>query len=104
MGEIDAPPFRAAIAAGIDSIMSAHIQFPSIDPSGDPRRCQPILTGMLRDELGYNGVVITDSLEMQGVREKYTDAEIPVLALKAGVDQLLMPEHLGVAINACSTP
>ncbi|MGH9060786.1 MAG: glycoside hydrolase family 3 protein, partial [Acidimicrobiales bacterium] len=98
---IDVPPFKAAIAAGIDSIMSAHIQFPSLDPSGEPATLsKPIITGKLRNELGYNGVVITDSLEMQGVRELHSDAEIPVLALKAGIDQLLMPVHLDVAINA----
>jgi beta-N-acetylhexosaminidase len=99
--DIDVPPFKAAIKAGIDSIMTAHIQFPSLDPSLEPATLsKPIVTGKLRGELGYNGVVITDSLEMQGVREMHSDAEIPVLALKAGVDQLLMPVHLDVAINA----
>ncbi len=97
----DVPPFKAAIAAGIDSIMTAHIQFPSLDPSLEPATLsKPIVTGRLRDELGYNGVVITDSLEMEGVRKLHSDAEIPVLALKAGVDQLLMPVHLDVAINS----
>ncbi|WP_206789600.1 glycoside hydrolase family 3 protein [Amycolatopsis sp. MtRt-6] len=97
----DVPPFKAAIAAGVDSIMTAHIQFPSLDPSLEPATLsKPIVTGKLRDELGYNGVVITDSLEMQGVREMHSDAEIPVLALKAGVDQLLMPVHLDLAINS----
>ncbi|MEV6829072.1 glycoside hydrolase family 3 protein [Amycolatopsis sp. NPDC051102] len=99
--DIDVPPFKAAIKAGIDSIMTAHIQFPSLDPSLEPATLsKPIVTGKLRGELGYNGVVITDSLEMQGVREMHSDAEIPVLALKAGVDQLLMPVHLDVAINS----
>ncbi len=97
----DVPPFKAAIRAGIDSIMTAHIQFPSLDPSLEPATLsKPIVTGKLRNELGYNGVVITDSLEMQGVREMHSDAEIPVLALKAGVDQLLMPVHLDVAIKS----
>ncbi|WP_086679258.1 glycoside hydrolase family 3 protein [Amycolatopsis pretoriensis] len=97
----DVPPFKAAIKAGIDSIMTAHIQFPSLDPSLEPATLsKPIVTGKLRNELGYNGVVVTDSLEMQGVREMHSDAEIPVLALKAGVDQLLMPVHLDVAINS----
>ncbi|WSE27784.1 glycoside hydrolase family 3 protein [Amycolatopsis rhabdoformis] len=99
--KIDVPPFKAAIAAGIDSIMSAHIQFPSLDPSGEPATLsKPIITGKLRGELGYDGVVITDALEMQGVRELHSDAEIPVLALKAGIDQLLMPVHLELAINS----
>ncbi len=97
----DVPPFRAAIAAGVDSIMSAHIQFPSLDPSLEPATLsKPIITDRLRGELGYHGVVITDSLEMEGVRKLHTDAEIPVLALKAGVDQLLMPVHLDLAINS----
>ncbi|MFI2350315.1 glycoside hydrolase family 3 protein [Streptomyces sp. NPDC019443] len=98
--EIDAPPFRAAIAAGIDSIMTAHIQFPALDPSNDPATLsRPILTGILREELGYNGVVVTDALNMQGVRDKYGDHRVPVLALKAGVDQLLNPPDLAVAWN-----
>jgi beta-N-acetylhexosaminidase len=97
----DVPPFKAAIAAGVDSIMSAHIQFPSLDPSLEPATLsQPIITGRLRNELGYDGVVITDSLEMEGVRKLHGDAEIPVLALKAGVDQLLMPVHLELAIDS----
>ncbi|MFD5093277.1 glycoside hydrolase family 3 protein [Amycolatopsis thailandensis] len=99
--ETDVPPFKAAIGAGIDSIMSAHIQFPSLDPSGEPATLsKPILTGKLRGELGYRGVVVTDSLSMDAVRELHTDAEIPVLALKAGIDQLLMPVNLDLAINS----
>ncbi|MFI9241941.1 glycoside hydrolase family 3 protein [Streptomyces sp. NPDC053086] len=99
--KLDAVPFRAAIRAGIDSIMTAHIQFPALDDSGDPATLsQPILTGILRGELGYDGVVITDSLGMQGVRTKYGDDRVPVLALKAGVDQLLNPPSLDVAWNA----
>ncbi|MFI7098576.1 glycoside hydrolase family 3 protein [Streptomyces sp. NPDC050161] len=95
---LDAPPFRAAIAAGIDSIMTAHIVVPAFDPSEDPATLShPILTGILRERLGYDGVVVTDSLGMQGVREKYGDDRVPVLALKAGVDQLLNPPDLAVA-------
>ncbi|MFF9123111.1 glycoside hydrolase family 3 protein [Streptomyces sp. NPDC014889] len=99
--KLDAVPFRAAIKAGIDSIMTAHIQFPALDDSGDPATLsQPILTGILRGELGYDGVVVTDSLGMDGVRTKYGDDRVPVLALKAGVDQLLNPPSLDVAWNA----
>ncbi|MEU9877037.1 glycoside hydrolase family 3 protein [Streptomyces phaeochromogenes] len=99
--ELDAPPFRAAIAAGIDSIMTAHIMVPALDPSGDPATLsRPILTGILRERLGYDGVVVTDSLGMEGVRTKYGDDRVPVLALKAGVDQLLNPPKLDIAWNA----
>ncbi|MGW7362369.1 glycoside hydrolase family 3 protein [Streptomyces sp. NPDC054841] len=100
-GELDAPPFRAAIAAGIDSIMTAHIVVPALDPREDPATLShPILTGILREQLGYDGVVVTDSLGMAGVRQKYGDDRVPVLALKAGCDQLLNPPDLAVAWNA----
>ena len=99
--ELDAPPFRAAIAAGIDSIMTAHIVVPALDATEDPATLShPILTGVLREELGYDGVVVTDALNMEGVRTKYGDDRVPVLALKAGVDQLLNPPNLSVAWNA----
>ncbi|MEU7280997.1 glycoside hydrolase family 3 protein [Streptomyces sp. NPDC045431] len=99
--KLDAPPFRAAIAAGIDSIMTAHIVVPALDPAEDPATLShPILTGILRERLGYDGVVVTDSLGMEGVRTKYGDARVPVLALKAGCDQLLNPPHLPTAWNA----
>ncbi|WP_067468570.1 glycoside hydrolase family 3 protein [Actinomadura macra] len=89
---LDLPPFRAAIARGADAIMTAHIIVPALDPSGDPATLsRPILTGILRDRLHYRGVIVTDALDMQGVRDTYGDERIPVLALKAGVDVLLKP-------------
>ncbi|GAA0603395.1 glycoside hydrolase family 3 protein [Kribbella sandramycini] len=89
---IDAPPFKAAIKAGIDSIMTAHIVVPALDPSGDPATLsKPILTGVLRKQLGFQGVIVTDGLEMAAVREQYGDAEAAVRAIEAGVDQLLLP-------------
>ena len=98
---IDAPPFRAAIDAGVGAIMSAHIQFPALDPTLTPATLsKPILTGLLREELGYDGVIVTDSLGMEGVREGYGDDRIPVLALLAGVDMLLMPVNLDLAYRA----
>jgi beta-N-acetylhexosaminidase len=98
---LDAVPFRAAIRAGIDAIMTAHLMVPALDDSGDPATLShPILTGILRGELGYDGVVVTDSLGMEGVRTKYGDDRVPVLALRAGVDQLLNPPSLDVAFHA----
>ncbi|MFE2596735.1 glycoside hydrolase family 3 protein [Streptomyces sp. NPDC059396] len=102
--ELDAPPFRAAINAGVASIMTAHIVVPALDPSEDPATLsRPIVTGILREQLGYKGVVVTDALGMEGVRQKYGDARVPVLALKAGVDQLLNPPDLRLAWNAVLT-
>ncbi|MEV5488740.1 glycoside hydrolase family 3 protein [Streptomyces bobili] len=98
---LDVVPFRAAIAAGVDSIMTAHILVPALDASGDPATLsRPVVTGLLREKLGYDGVVVTDALDMAGVRTKYGDDRVPVLALKAGVDQLLNPPKLDVAWNA----
>jgi beta-N-acetylhexosaminidase len=98
---IDAPPFRSAIESGVDLVMTAHIQFPALDDSLRPATLsERILTGLLREELGYDGVVITDSLRMEGVRDGYGDERIPVLALLAGADILLMPEHIDIAYNA----
>jgi beta-N-acetylhexosaminidase len=90
--QLDLPPFKEAIKRGVDSIMTAHIIVPALDPSEDPATLsQPILTGILRNQLRYDGVVVTDALGMAGVRAKYGDDRVPVLALKAGVDQLLKP-------------
>ncbi|MGH3385101.1 MAG: glycoside hydrolase family 3 protein [Nocardioidaceae bacterium] len=98
--QLDAPPFQAAIDEGIDVIMTAHIQVPALDDSGDPATLsKPILTDVLRGEMGYDGVIVTDSLGMAGVREKYGDDRVPVLALKAGVDILLNAPDLEVAYN-----
>jgi beta-N-acetylhexosaminidase len=98
---IDAPPFKAAVAAGVDAVMSAHIVFPKLDPSGDPATLSKrILTGLLRDELGFKGVITTDALNMAGVRKKYSDGEVAVRAVLAGADLLLMPNDLPKAYQA----
>ncbi|MGW7477477.1 glycoside hydrolase family 3 protein [Nonomuraea muscovyensis] len=101
---LDAPPFRAAIASGVDAVMSAHIVFPKLDPSGDPATLsKPILTGLLRDKLGFKGVISTDALNMEGVRKKYDDGEVAVRAVLAGADLLLMPNDFPKAYNAVLT-
>ncbi|MFD6417824.1 glycoside hydrolase family 3 N-terminal domain-containing protein [Streptomyces sp. NPDC060194] len=98
---LDAPPFRAAVAAGAGCVMTAHIVVPALDPSGDPATLsRPIVTGILRDELGFDGVVVTDDLGMAGVRQTYGDERVPVLALLAGCDQLLNPPDLRLARDA----
>ncbi|GAB3233582.1 glycoside hydrolase family 3 protein [Glycomyces halotolerans] len=98
---LDAPPFQAAIDEGVGTIMTAHIQFPALDDSLKPATLsEPILTGLLRDELGYDGVVVTDALTMQGVRDEYGDDRVPVMALQAGADMLLMPPDIDLAYNA----
>ncbi|MER6200614.1 glycoside hydrolase family 3 N-terminal domain-containing protein [Streptomyces sp. NPDC001586] len=99
--KLDEPPFRAAVKAGVDAVMTAHIVFPALDPSGDPATLsRPIVTGILRERLGFQGVVVTDALDMAGVRQKYGDDRVPVLALLAGCDQLLNPPDLGLAYRS----
>ncbi|MFH9068060.1 glycoside hydrolase family 3 protein [Streptomyces alboflavus] len=99
--ELDAPPFRAALATGVDVVMTAHIVVPALDPALDPATLSyPVVTGILREQLGHRGVVVTDSLSMQGVRTKYGDDRVAVLAIKAGVDQLLHPPQPELAYNA----
>ncbi|MFE4205979.1 glycoside hydrolase family 3 protein [Streptomyces goshikiensis] len=99
--ELDEPPFRAAVAAGVDAVMTAHIVFPALDPSQDPATLShPVVTGILRERLGFRGVVVTDALDMAGVRQKYGDDRVPVLALKAGCDQLLNAPDLALAQRA----
>ncbi|MCP2335275.1 glycoside hydrolase family 3 protein [Actinomadura rupiterrae] len=95
---LDAPPFETA---GADAVMSAHIVVPKLDGSGDPATLSKnVLTGLLRKKLGFQGVIVTDSLQMDGVREKYSDRVVPVRAINAGADQLLMPPSLPVAYQA----
>ncbi|GAB2693748.1 glycoside hydrolase family 3 protein [Paenibacillus thermoaerophilus] len=83
-------PFRDAIAAGVDAVMVGHIAVPSLDPSGLPASLShAMITGLLRGELGFGGLIVTDGLSMKGVTSRFSQAEACVLALKAGADQLL---------------
>jgi beta-glucosidase-like glycosyl hydrolase len=86
----DLPPFQAAIEAGTDLVMTAHVAYAGLDPARPATRSPRILRGLLRDELGFDGVVITDSLHMGGIRdETTTEAQLAVALLDAGVDLLL---------------
>lgn len=97
--EVDLKPFKAAIDAGIDSIMTAHIVVPALDNSGLPATLsKPILTDLLRNKLNYDGIIITDSLGMSGANV-FPPERIPVEAVKAGVDILLNPPDVEVAYN-----
>lgn len=84
----DLVPFRAAVAAGVDAVMTAHVSVPALDPSGAiATRSAPILRGLLRDEMRFTGVVVTDSLQMAGAKEKgRTEGDLAAELLVAGVD------------------
>ncbi|MEP6573838.1 MAG: glycoside hydrolase family 3 N-terminal domain-containing protein [Gemmatimonadota bacterium] len=95
-------PFRAAIGAGVAVVMSAHIALPGIDSeSTRPATLDPkILTGILRDSLGFHGVAVTDALNMGGIVGTYGQGEAAVLAFLAGADLLLQPADPRIAIDA----
>ena len=97
---IELLPFQRAIAAGVDSVMSAHLRIPAWDPERPATLSPAILTAQLRQRLGFEGLIVTDALIMGGVAKYATPEEIAVLAVEAGADILLMPADPEVAIAA----
>jgi len=95
-------PFRAAIAAGVSTIMTAHLSIPALEPDPDvPSSLSPaIVTDLLRGELGFHGLVVTDALDMGGVTSRYPPGEAAVRAILAGTDVLLLPPVPDAAIAA----
>ncbi|HKF18933.1 MAG TPA: glycoside hydrolase family 3 protein [Candidatus Dormibacteraeota bacterium] len=90
MQRVELAPFRAAIASGVGSIMTAHVSFPSVDPSLMPATLsQPILTGLLRDEMGFQGIVVTDAMVMYAVWRHFEQGDAAVRAIEAGADLVL---------------
>ncbi|SEG99554.1 beta-N-acetylhexosaminidase [Nonomuraea solani] len=86
--ERDLPPFRAAIGAGVRSIMSGHLLVPALDPSGPATLSRTVMTELLRGELGFDGMLVTDAIEMRAVAAMFGPGEIAVRALGAGVDAI----------------
>lgn len=92
-------PFREA--DGDDLIMVGHIAVPEITGEDTPASLSyPVVTDILKGELGFEGLVITDALEMGGITQVYSSGEAAVAALLAGCDLLLMPENLAEAFEA----
>lgn len=88
LAAVDLVPFRAAIDAGISAVMSAHVVYPAWDPDSPGTTSGRILTDLLRDELGFSGVVVTDALHMSAIRNGMGVPEGAVRALAAGADLL----------------
>lgn len=100
---VELVPFRAAIGADVAAIMTAHLAVPALEPDGAERPAtlsRPIVTGLLREELGFDGLIVTDGLMMDGIRAGRTVGEVAVEAVKAGADILLMPPSTREAIDA----
>lgn len=94
-------PFQAGIEAGADFVMVSHATAPALDDSNVPSSLsRKVITDTLRGELGFQGVIITDALDMTAITDYYTPEEAAVMALEAGADMLLMPEDFEKAYTA----
>src|SRR6266403_430243 len=102
LNTLELVPFRAAISAGASSIMTGHLNVPSLepDPNTPATLSQNILTGLLRDEMGYQGLIVTDAMDMGGITVRYAPGEAAVRAIVAGIDALLMSPVPDAAFEA----
>jgi beta-N-acetylhexosaminidase len=97
---VDLAPFREAIAAGVDAVMTGHLAIPAVETEEIPATVShAILTGLLRDEMKFRGIVVTDAMDMQGLTKLYSVREAAAHAVEAGADVLLMPRDAEEAIR-----
>src|SRR6202521_586576 len=102
LDRVELAPFRAAIAAGASTIMTGHLAVPALEPDPDlPATMSPqISTELLRGQMGFDGLVVTDALDMGGVTVRYPPGEVAVRSILAGSDVLLVPPVLDAALQA----
>ncbi len=101
LAQVELPPFQAAIGAGVASVMTAHLAVPALDAPDVPATLSPaILTDLLRRELGFSGLVVTDALVMGGITRTLDPVDAAVLAVRAGCDMLLMPPDPALTFEA----
>ena len=101
LDSVDLPPFRSAVSAGIDAIMTAHIAVVGVEGAnaGPATLSRGFMTGILRDEMHFGGVLFTDAMTMGGVAKRYGATEPLIMAVDAGADVLLMPHSVPEAIT-----
>jgi beta-N-acetylhexosaminidase len=97
---VELPPFVGACRDGIEALMTAHVKFTALDPNQLATLSEPIVTGLLRHQLGYDGVVFSDDMEMKAVSDHYEAGEAAALAACAGIDALLFCHDLAKAVQA----
>jgi beta-glucosidase len=97
---VELPPFRAAIAAGVATVMTAHLLLPALDRERPATLSAAVLDGLLRQELGFGGLIVTDALVMEAIAQRHGPGEAAVLALAAGADLVLMPADADAALEA----
>jgi len=100
LNESELKPFKALVSEGVSSVMTAHLMLRKIDPVHPATFSKKVLTELLREKIGFKGLVVTDALVMQSVTKHYGPAEAAVKAFQAGADLLLMPENPCQAIEA----
>jgi beta-N-acetylhexosaminidase len=93
INEVDIPPFKAAIKAGVSGVMTSHAVYSALDPKRPATLSSTILKGLLRDKLGFNGLIITDDLEMGAIRKRWGVSEGALSSFRAGADILLICEN-----------
>jgi beta-glucosidase-like glycosyl hydrolase len=97
---IDMVPFRAAVEAGVSSIMTAHVAYPSLDPTRAPATLSAPILALLRDELGFQGTVVSDAMIMEGALGGRTETAAAIAAVRAGIDLLLYPTDPAAVAHA----
>jgi beta-N-acetylhexosaminidase len=98
---VELVPFRAAVNGGVGAIMSFHGSMPALDSSGVPGTLSPkVLTALLRGELGFKGIIISDAMDMRGVLDQYGSDEAVKRAIAAGIDVLIQPLDVSQTIDA----
>jgi beta-N-acetylhexosaminidase len=102
LNRVELYPFKKAVEAGVKAVMTAHIHVPALDPSPHmPATLSPIIINeLLRKKWGFNGLIVTDAMEMGGITELYSPEEAAIKAVKAGVDCLLLPLETEKVIDA----
>lgn len=98
LAAVELPPFQKAIAAGVDSVMTAHLLIPAWDKDKPATLSADIITRRLKKQLGFSGLVVTDALIMGGITKYASPEEVAVMSVEAGNDVLLMPDNPEVAI------
>ncbi len=98
--QVERVPFESAIAAGVDAVMGAHLLVPAFDDRHPATLSSAILTGQLRQQMGFSGLIVTDALVMGAIANTYTSATAAVMAVEAGADILLMPSDPQATIEA----
>lgn len=100
MEDLELFPFRELIVQNVSMVMVGHLSVPALDSTGTPASIsKPIVTGLLREQMGYDGIIITDALGMKGVSELMEPKEVTLAAYKAGADILLMPGDVHGSIS-----